>query len=818
MAVSDFLVSVEKIVAKMPVHLTGFPKSINNLWAARHVRHVRHVHAEVFDWDWQSLRSSWLLLPLVLVFILLLLRPHYPTAAHIPAHVLARHPVLPGFVCKVPDGDNIRIIHQSGYLQRVLFGSNSSPLSERTIHIRLAGVDAPEAAHFGIPAQPGSQEARRELERMTLNKRVSVKIWKKDQYGRVVGTVFVHPFWPLTWPRWDVSKEMLKKGWACLYREGGVVWGGKQEEYSRAEEWAKRWRRVTALAEPSLAPPAIEGDKTRKRKRELSASESELRRKGVGASDKDEPDVRRKRKKRLEVGGDSMGGSFPVSGERVSGRKKSSTRTGEIRDGGKVQSTTFNGSPFPVSFYADCKENAILNEEERHRQEAEQRKEYTLWLRKLSEAAIEKGLHPDSIWEHVRRETKRWKLGLPPEEPSIPKVKRANRKKSGTKDKEASDARIQQQNLEDPLGDSDLQRGKDRLVDHIVMPASQENHSTIIDTSAKPEWKKEKPAATSMQEISDNVGREVEESSTIRLVQERPIAITDPTVQSHAAGTFVPTDEGLPVPKIEDDVNPHSHKTPLVLGTQPLQDDKLTPVSSHQRPVTTSTSPSQPITPASLCGTSNEVAMNPAVDKKKPPVTKNTPPESEVAKRKRKRRPKFQEQSDQGSEKSREDLREGTKPKQASGEFDIQIVERAPASPPPSGMIKAASDAAEFYLLLKEIADAFRIARKIVVAVGAGISTNAGIPCFRDERSSTNKDVYGGKALYSSFGAEMFDYNMCRMVPGHQARFLQFNAQMHQACQKAQPTKTHRFLKRLDDEGKLLRVYTQNIGECSLHV
>ncbi|KAI5815514.1 hypothetical protein BZA77DRAFT_315997 [Pyronema omphalodes] len=100
-------------------------------------------------------------------------------------------------------------------------------LRGQTIHIRLAGIDAPECGHFGNAAQPYSSEALAWLQSYVGGRRVRCYIHSKDQYDRVVATVYV---WRGLWRR-DVSLEMLKAGMAVVY-EGkmNVEFGGKKKE------------------------------------------------------------------------------------------------------------------------------------------------------------------------------------------------------------------------------------------------------------------------------------------------------------------------------------------------------------------------------------------------------------------------------------------------------------------------------------------------------------------------------------------------------------------------------------------------------------
>lgn len=105
------------------------------------------------------------------------------------------------------------------------------------IHIRLAGIDAPEGSHFGKPAQPYSAEALEWLKNYIMNRRVRAYIYKRDQYERVVATVWVRRFLF----RKDVGKEMLKAGLATVYEaKMGAEFGEFEEKYRKAEEVAKR--------------------------------------------------------------------------------------------------------------------------------------------------------------------------------------------------------------------------------------------------------------------------------------------------------------------------------------------------------------------------------------------------------------------------------------------------------------------------------------------------------------------------------------------------------------------------------------------------
>ena len=106
--------------------------------------------------------------------------------------------------------------------------------------MRIAGVDAPEGAHFGRPAQPGAQEALDWLTSYILHRRVRTYVFRKDQYDRAVGSVYVRR-WLL---RKDVGLEMLKRGLATVYEaKTGSEFGKLEARYRSAEQTARRKRK-----------------------------------------------------------------------------------------------------------------------------------------------------------------------------------------------------------------------------------------------------------------------------------------------------------------------------------------------------------------------------------------------------------------------------------------------------------------------------------------------------------------------------------------------------------------------------------------------
>ncbi|KAJ5365402.1 Nuclease (SNase-like) OB-fold [Penicillium concentricum] len=132
---------------------------------------------------------------------------------------------------------NIPLFH-SPYLHLVYI------FTQTQIHIRLAGVDAPELAHFGRPEQPFARDAHTWLTSYLSGRRIRALVHRQDQYSRVVASVFVRRAFDFPpFRRRDVSYEMLKRGLATVYeaKVGSEFGGDKMEKkYRKAEWWAKK--------------------------------------------------------------------------------------------------------------------------------------------------------------------------------------------------------------------------------------------------------------------------------------------------------------------------------------------------------------------------------------------------------------------------------------------------------------------------------------------------------------------------------------------------------------------------------------------------
>lgn len=171
--------------------------------------------------------------------------------------ILDRQRKLYGRVTRVGDGDNFRFYHTPG---GVFLGwgwarhvpMSRSALKDETLMIRLCGVDAPEAAHFGKPAQPYSAEALHWLQNYVNGRSVSITPFSIDQYKRVVARAQV---WKWTGKK-DVSAEMLRNGLGVVYESSyGAEFGNNESWYRKLEAAAKKKKRgLWSLGKKMVTP------------------------------------------------------------------------------------------------------------------------------------------------------------------------------------------------------------------------------------------------------------------------------------------------------------------------------------------------------------------------------------------------------------------------------------------------------------------------------------------------------------------------------------------------------------------------------------
>ncbi|WVO18564.1 hypothetical protein L204_106283 [Cryptococcus depauperatus] len=148
-------------------------------------------------------------------------------ADYVTSEMLRRKTWVRGIVTSVGDGDNLRLYHTPGPFYRYPLKFRSVPttqkeLKDETLSIRIAGVDAPENAHFGNPAQPHAKESLEWLRSTVLGRRLRCQLLTKDQYNRIVAVPYIsRTLW------WDnpLPLMMLKEGMAVVYQAGGAEYG-----------------------------------------------------------------------------------------------------------------------------------------------------------------------------------------------------------------------------------------------------------------------------------------------------------------------------------------------------------------------------------------------------------------------------------------------------------------------------------------------------------------------------------------------------------------------------------------------------------------
>ena len=103
---------------------------------------------------------------------------------------------------------------------------------------------------------------------------------------------------------------------------------------------------------------------------------------------------------------------------------------------------------------------------------------------------------------------------------------------------------------------------------------------------------------------------------------------------------------------------------------------------------------------------------------------------------------------------------------------------------------------------------AFRTKQRIIVVAGAGISTSARIPAFRSSKDLFAPDDKQHKPM--TFGKHLFDAAVYKTDAGTE-EFHTMICDLAALTAKAEPTPFHLLLASLAQEGRLLRLYSQNI-------
>lgn len=160
----------------------------------------------------------------------------FETAQDIPGDYFKNKKEITSIVQQVSDGDTLKVRH----ILRKGDEKYDGPMRYHTIVVRLAAIDAPETAKQGQPGQPFAQEAADFVSSKLANKEVKVKLLSRDQYGRAVGLVKYKEggIFGFFRTEYDISEELLKRGLAVVYRQGGGQYDGSIKRWDALEETA----------------------------------------------------------------------------------------------------------------------------------------------------------------------------------------------------------------------------------------------------------------------------------------------------------------------------------------------------------------------------------------------------------------------------------------------------------------------------------------------------------------------------------------------------------------------------------------------------
>ena len=143
--------------------------------------------------------------------------------------------VLKGKAVSIADGDTFTL----------LINGNEQ------VKIRIDGIDAPEKK------QDFGNRAKQYLSDMIWGKELTVKVSKKDRWGRSIGKVST-PTIP------DVGLEMIKAGLAWQYRDYN-----KDEAYSEAERLARENKKGLWIHKNPVRPQDFRKEKRNKNKESI---------------------------------------------------------------------------------------------------------------------------------------------------------------------------------------------------------------------------------------------------------------------------------------------------------------------------------------------------------------------------------------------------------------------------------------------------------------------------------------------------------------------------------------------------------------------
>mmetsp|Transcript_48296 Transcript_48296/g.117000 ORF Transcript_48296/g.117000 Transcript_48296/m.117000 type:complete len:246 (-) Transcript_48296:11-748(-) len=177
--------------------------------------------------------------------------PTFDVVDDIPRNYFSEQRTIYGYVERVIDGDTMRVTHCPRFSSCPPSASSSSPSTgrkriwDKTLKLRIYGVDSPELQKKSTdpPSQPYADEARDFASQLVLGKKVRLKLLRKDQYNRAIVKVETpRGIVPIVGRRKDLSVELVRRGYATVYRGGGAAYDSKKELLEKLEAQARRRR------------------------------------------------------------------------------------------------------------------------------------------------------------------------------------------------------------------------------------------------------------------------------------------------------------------------------------------------------------------------------------------------------------------------------------------------------------------------------------------------------------------------------------------------------------------------------------------------
>lgn len=139
-----------------------------------------------------------------------------------------RHLLLRTEVIRVPDGDGFEFVH----IPKFRFMGIIFRFTKKRIRARLAGIDAPEIGGTISGGQALAEESCSYLCSLIFNKQIIIQPLGVDRYYRLLVIAWVDGI--------NVNQEMVKAGYAVVYRERNAEYGSYYHRLDLAEKFAKK--------------------------------------------------------------------------------------------------------------------------------------------------------------------------------------------------------------------------------------------------------------------------------------------------------------------------------------------------------------------------------------------------------------------------------------------------------------------------------------------------------------------------------------------------------------------------------------------------